>query len=64
MRTKTNKDIFFDGFVRVIKEQEVDVRLKAWDSDKDAAISAHKLILVPTSSSSSTPFAFIIHMIQ
>ncbi|KAL1198965.1 putative BTB/POZ domain-containing protein [Cardamine amara subsp. amara] len=45
MGTQTNKELFLDGFVRILKEQQVDVLLKACDSDKEAAISAHKLIL-------------------
>ncbi|CAB77880.1 putative reverse transcriptase [Arabidopsis thaliana] len=38
MGTQTNKYIFFDRLLKVIKEQPADVRLEAWDSDKDAAI--------------------------
>ncbi|KAL1198964.1 putative BTB/POZ domain-containing protein [Cardamine amara subsp. amara] len=45
MGTQTNKELFIDGFLKILKEQQVDVRLKACDSDKEAAISAHKLIL-------------------
>ena len=56
MGTQTNKGFFYDEFLKVLKEQQVDVRLMARDSEKDAAISAHKRILVATSSSSSSTF--------
>ncbi|AEE82368.1 hypothetical protein [Arabidopsis thaliana] len=45
MGTQTNKGFFYDEFLKVLKEQQVDVRLMARDSEKDAAISAHKRIL-------------------
>ncbi|XP_010468171.1 PREDICTED: putative BTB/POZ domain-containing protein At2g40440 [Camelina sativa] len=46
MGTLTNKELFFDGIVKIFKEQQCDVRLKACDdSDEEAAISAHKLFL-------------------
>ncbi|XP_010496160.2 PREDICTED: putative BTB/POZ domain-containing protein At2g40440 [Camelina sativa] len=46
MGTLTNKELFFDGIVKIFKEQQCDVRLKACDdSDDEAAISAHKLFL-------------------
>ncbi|CAN7120368.1 putative BTB/POZ domain-containing protein At2g40440 [Brassica rapa] len=43
MGTQTNKEHFFGGFLKILKQQQVDVRLNA--CDKKAAISAHKLIL-------------------
>lgn len=57
MATETNKELFVGGFAKILKEQrQVDVRLKAGDSgEKGAAISAHKLVLVFTSS----PFLFL-----
>ncbi|XP_010496188.1 PREDICTED: putative BTB/POZ domain-containing protein At2g40440 [Camelina sativa] len=45
MGKKSNKDLFVDGFLKVLKEQQVDVRLKARGSDKKASIYSHKLIL-------------------
>ncbi|CAH2071541.1 unnamed protein product [Thlaspi arvense] len=56
MATQTNKELFWGGIVKIFKEQQADVRLKACDSDDEAAISAHKLLLVVTTSS-STPFS-------
>lgn len=52
MAKQTNLDIFLGGFAHILEEQwQVDVLLKAGDhSDPDAAISAHKLVLVTTSS--------------
>ncbi|KAF8086442.1 hypothetical protein N665_0625s0007 [Sinapis alba] len=45
MGTQTNKELFLDGFVKIVKEQQADVLLKACYNDEEAAISAHKLIL-------------------
>ncbi|KAL1198963.1 putative BTB/POZ domain-containing protein [Cardamine amara subsp. amara] len=45
MGTLTSKELFFDRFLKVLKEQQVDVELKSRGSDKKAAIFAHKLIL-------------------
>ncbi|XP_024009992.1 putative BTB/POZ domain-containing protein At4g04090 [Eutrema salsugineum] len=45
MGTQSNKELFWDGLVKFLKEQQVDVLLKACDSDEEAAISAHKFIL-------------------
>ncbi|ESQ52761.1 hypothetical protein EUTSA_v10017581mg [Eutrema salsugineum] len=51
MATESNKDVFLDGFRKLLKEQwQADVRLKAGDSDeRTGAISAHKLVLVARS---------------
>ncbi|RID66750.1 hypothetical protein BRARA_D01868 [Brassica rapa] len=50
MATHTNLSIFLDGFAHILEEQwQVDVLLKAGDSDPDAAISAHKLVLAARS---------------
>lgn len=47
MTRRSNKDIFVRGFAKALEEQwQVDVRLKAMDSDEGSAIFAHKLILV------------------
>lgn len=47
MTTENNLEIFLGGFAKVFNEQwQVDVRLKAGDSNENAAISAHKLVLV------------------
>lgn len=47
MTSQDNLEIFLGGFAKVFEEQwQVDVRLKAGDSDESAAISAHKLVLV------------------
>ncbi|CAF1865055.1 putative BTB/POZ domain-containing protein At2g40440 [Brassica napus] len=50
MATDTNVSIFLDGFAHILEEQwQVDVLLKAGDSDPDAVISAHKLVLAARS---------------
>lgn len=47
MATQSNKDIFLGGLRTLFEEQwQVDVLLKAGNSDERAAISAHKLVLV------------------
>ncbi|XP_048610013.1 putative BTB/POZ domain-containing protein At2g40440 [Brassica napus] len=44
MTTENNLEIFLGGFAKVFNEQwQVDVRLKAGDSNESAAISANKL---------------------
>ncbi|CAN8313741.1 unnamed protein product [Cochlearia groenlandica] len=46
MATQTNKDLFFIGLEKLLKDEHfVDVRLKACDTGNGAPISAHKLIL-------------------
>ncbi|CAH8329694.1 unnamed protein product [Eruca vesicaria subsp. sativa] len=45
MGTQSNKELFLNGFVKLLKEQPTDVLLKACDGDKKAVIHAHKLIL-------------------
>ncbi|CAG7907591.1 unnamed protein product [Brassica rapa] len=50
MAKQSNLNILLDGFAHILEEQwQVDVRLKAGDSDPDAAISAHKLVLAARS---------------
>ncbi|KAH0924624.1 hypothetical protein HID58_016880 [Brassica napus] len=50
MTTENNLEIFLGGFAKVFNEQwQVDVRLKAGDSNENAAISAHKLVLAARS---------------
>ncbi|CAN8313745.1 unnamed protein product [Cochlearia groenlandica] len=50
MSKQTNKELFLGGFVKVLKEQQKDVMLKALDSDdENAPISAHKLLLAARS---------------
>ncbi|KAF8108729.1 hypothetical protein N665_0104s0052 [Sinapis alba] len=50
MSTRSNKDIFVRGFATALEEQwQVDVRLKARDSDDGVAVFAHKLILASRS---------------
>ncbi|CAN6830307.1 unnamed protein product [Brassica oleracea] len=50
MTTENNLEIFLGGFAKVFNEQwQVDVRLKAGDSNESAAISAHKLVLAARS---------------
>ncbi|CAF1865067.1 unnamed protein product [Brassica oleracea] len=50
MAKQSNLNIFLDGFAHILEEQwQVDVLLKAGDSDPDAAISAHKLVLAARS---------------
>lgn len=47
MPKRSNKEVFLGGFMKLFKEQwEVDVLLKAGDSDEGAPISAHKFVLV------------------
>ena len=51
MAKQSNLNIFLDVFAHILEEQwQVDVLLKAGDSHPDAAISAHKLVLVFISS--------------
>lgn len=50
MATQSNKDIFLGGLRTLFEEQwQVDVLLKAGNSDERAAISAHKLVLASRS---------------
>ncbi|XP_033145283.1 putative BTB/POZ domain-containing protein At2g40440 [Brassica rapa] len=47
---RVSNAFFLDGFAHILEEQwQVDVLLKAGDSDPDAAISAHKLVLAARS---------------
>ncbi|CAA7054368.1 unnamed protein product [Microthlaspi erraticum] len=43
METSENKELFLGGPLKVLKEQQADVRLKSLSSERDVA--AHKLIL-------------------
>ncbi|CAH8353776.1 unnamed protein product [Eruca vesicaria subsp. sativa] len=45
METQTNKVLFLKGFVKLLKELQADVLLKACDGDEKAAICAHMIIL-------------------
>ncbi|CAH8332477.1 unnamed protein product [Eruca vesicaria subsp. sativa] len=50
MTTQSNREIFFDGFNKLFKEQwQSDVLLKAGDSAMGATIPAHKLVLASRS---------------
>ncbi|KAG7567695.1 BTB/POZ domain, partial [Arabidopsis thaliana x Arabidopsis arenosa] len=50
MATKTNLEIYLGGFAKVLSEQwQVDLRLKARDTKKGAAISVHKLVMAARS---------------
>ncbi|CAN6972393.1 unnamed protein product [Brassica rapa subsp. trilocularis] len=44
MWTQTNKELFSNGFVKLLKEQQADVLLKACDGDEKVVIYAHKII--------------------
>lgn len=47
MARQGNKEIFLGGLRKLFEEQwQVDVLLKAGNSDECASISAHKLVLV------------------
>ncbi|KAH0930120.1 hypothetical protein HID58_015847 [Brassica napus] len=50
MSTRSNKDIFVRGFAKALEEKwQVDVQLKARDSDEGVSILAHKLVLASRS---------------
>nr|VDD14322.1 unnamed protein product [Brassica rapa] len=50
MPTRSNKDIFVRGFAKALEEKwQVDVQLKARDSDEDVSIFAQKLVLASRS---------------
>ncbi|CAN7061316.1 unnamed protein product [Brassica rapa subsp. trilocularis] len=50
MSTRSNKDIFVRGFTKALEEKwQVDVQLKARDSDEGVSIFAHKLVLASRS---------------
>lgn len=59
MWTQTNKELFSNGFVKLLKEQQADVLLKACDGDEKVVIYAHKIIPLVTSSSSI--LLFLLH---